>query len=216
MRIYHFLDKKFGLQAIRHRRLKASAMNDLNDPFDMRGTDLSDKNFRTALSGAIESMSQSRGLHCFSKNWSNPVLWSHYADRHCGLCLGFDVPDRYLRTMRYVNMPLTADELLGDEQRLTERSMELLLSVKFSHWQYEEEVRLFVALKDKDKKADLYFTEFSEDLRLAQVIVGCKSSVSRKEIARALGEEENVERFKARAAFKSFSVVKNKNSRLWW
>src|SRR4051812_20082149 len=32
-----------------------------------------------------------RGLVCFSRNWIDPVLWSHYAQRHRGLCLGFDV-----------------------------------------------------------------------------------------------------------------------------
>ena len=216
MRIYHFLNAKYGLQAIKQRRLKASVMNDLNDPFDMRGTDLSDKEFRVALLSAIDSMSETRGLHCFSKNWSNPVLWSHYADKHRGLCLGFDVPDHLLLPMKYVDTPLPAEALLGGAKKSNENYMKTLLSVKFSHWEYEDEVRFFVSLEDKDEETGFFYTEFSANLRLVQVIVGCKSKVSRADILSELGDEEkNVERFKARAAFKSFSVVKNQNSRLW-
>jgi len=33
------------------------------------------------------------GLLCFSRNWHNPVLWSHYADKHRGICPGFDADD---------------------------------------------------------------------------------------------------------------------------
>ena len=31
------------------------------------------------------------GLVWFSANWNNPVQWSHYADHHRDLCLGFKV-----------------------------------------------------------------------------------------------------------------------------
>lgn len=30
-----------------------------------------------------------RGVCCFSKTYSNPLLWSHYGDQHKGLCIGY-------------------------------------------------------------------------------------------------------------------------------
>ena len=51
----------------------------------------------------------------------NPLLWSHYADKHRGICLGFDMDDRILWQVKYVKersplkLPLskeTADQLL--------------------------------------------------------------------------------------------------------
>jgi hypothetical protein len=42
------------------------------------------KQFRAAVNA-------SQGLLCFGADWSSSVMWSHYADKHKGICLGFDV-----------------------------------------------------------------------------------------------------------------------------
>jgi hypothetical protein len=42
---------------------------------------------------------------CFSRDWHNPVQWSHYADKHRGICLGFDVPDSLLVPVQYTKEP---------------------------------------------------------------------------------------------------------------
>lgn len=31
------------------------------------------------------------GLLCFSEVWDSILLWSHYAEKHAGIVLGFDV-----------------------------------------------------------------------------------------------------------------------------
>jgi hypothetical protein len=41
MRLYYFLDKTYGLEDISKRRLKISLLNDLNDPFELFGMQLS-------------------------------------------------------------------------------------------------------------------------------------------------------------------------------
>ena len=87
---------------------------------------------------------------------------------------------------------------------------------KYAHWKYEDEVRCFVTLEKADPKTNLYFAEFSEHLNLTQVIVGANASVSRDALGKALGGHgSSVEVFKARLAFKSFRVVRQKNERLW-
>ena len=94
--------------------------------------------------------------------------------------------------------------------------MLMFLCTKFAHWKYEEEFRLFFALDHSTAKDGLYFADFSRDLVLTQVIVGANSSVCRKDVYDALGQQQaSIESFKARLAFKSFSVVRNMKQCLW-
>src|SRR6185437_3975601 len=101
MELFHFICEKHGLDGIRNGRLKISEIQDLNDPFELLPFKLSNKDLRDALHKTKEQISSNRGMLCFSKTWSNPVLWSHYADKHRGLCLGFAVPDNFSMPVRY-------------------------------------------------------------------------------------------------------------------
>jgi hypothetical protein len=136
------------------------------------------------------------------------VLWSHYANNHRGLCLGFDIPDHLPRQVSYVNSRFNWPAVID------ESFMVQLLFTKFSHWSYEDEYRVYTSLEDCE--SGLYYADFSETLTLKQVIVGASSTVTRAQLAGAMGDFfTEVEVFKARAAFKSFRVVRNKNARLW-
>src|SRR5260370_34750674 len=76
-------------------RLKLSTIKDLNDPFDLCPLDTTNP----AVSKAAEDISalfwKTKAILCFSRNWDNLLLWSHYGASHTGICLGFDIPDDY-------------------------------------------------------------------------------------------------------------------------
>jgi len=216
MRVYKFLNAKYGLEALEKRRLKIARINELNDPFELLGTDLSDRELRRAFMGMKNASNEDRGLLCFSKRWRNPVLWSHYADGHQGLCLGFDVPDHFLMNVTYTTKRVKSDKLFSNDQSVREREMTRLLSTKFSHWRYENEVRCFVGLEDKDPDSGHYFYAFSDDMKIQQVLVGAEASVSRQDVERALGDKNaHVQRLKTRASFQTFKVVRNRKQSLW-
>ena len=211
MRVYHFLGAKYGLGAVRKRRLKASLLNELNDPFELLGIDLSDEGLRRAMERTKDQLSASKALHCFSMEWTNPVLWSHYADKHRGICLGFDVPDELLLKVRYVSERLPSNALTEGTVQDREEFMKQLLGTKFAHWKYESEVRIFVK---KDTDTGLHFTDFSDNLTLKEIIVGMQATTTEIDIDQALGEDAGeVEVFAVRAAFKSFDVVRLKDRR---
>jgi len=87
---------------------------------------------------------------------------------------------------------------------------------KYSHWRYEREWRMFVWLKDARVDEGRFFADFGPDMRLTSLIVGALSPVSRDEVAQALGDlDSEVEVMKARLAFRSFRVVRQRNRRLW-
>jgi hypothetical protein len=217
MRIYHFINAEYGIQAILRRRLKVSLIPDLNDPFELIGSCLQDKDLRIAFQSTKRDLARRCGIHCFSKNWSNPVLWSHYADRHRGICLGFDVPDKSLMHVSYNGSRLKQDIRqmpLGSSKRAA--LMQKLLSFKFEDWKYESEVRIFVDLLETTHDNNLYFTEFSADFKLTQVILGPNCTLKRADLHSALGDlTEFVKNFKARLAFESFKVVRNLDEALW-
>ena len=208
MRVYHFLNEEFGLKDLVERRLKIARLMELNDPFEFLGVDLSNRDLRRVLKETKNDLSKSNGLLCFSGTWTNPLLWGHYADKHKGICLGFDVPDHHLSEVDYVRQRLLAPEVID------EPFMKKLLLTKFEHWRYEEEYRAYVSLKDEIDGH--YYADFSDNLSLKQVIVGDQSRITRDQISLALGDLARVvEVFRARAAFQSFKVVPQNNAALW-
>ena len=208
MRVYHFLNKKYALKDLKERRLRISRIMELNDPFEFLGAELSNREFRKAMNQTKKELSKTTGILCFSKKWTDPVQWSHYADRHKGICLGFDVPGHLLFKVKYVRDRLPINGGI-DEKRMLE-----FLTTKFIHWAYEQEYRLFISLEDDED--GLYYADFSDNLKLRQIIVGCQSDVTRAELDAVIkGINSDIEIFKTRPAFRSFKIVRNKNDKLW-
>ncbi len=218
MRLFYFTTERFGLEAIRDSRLKIARIHQLNDPFEFVGLALYDRGQRKALREWKQEMSKQFGLICMSRSWKHPLLWGHYAEKHQGLCLGFDVPDNNkFKPVRFVDARLTLQDLgRNNLAELDEDDMDKMVHTKFKAWEYEAEYRAFCALEDSDPVSDLYFVPFSQEMRLAQVVVGERSRVTRDRLARVLGRRAGaVSAFKARAGFTKFEVVENKRKSAW-
>lgn len=219
MRVYHFISAEFGLSNIEKRRLKIARFADLNDPFEGLAIALPDPARRQAWQGYVAKMNRAFGLLCFSKNWRNPVHRSHYADRHKGICLGFDVADELALEVIYRRRPYEANFMDGIVSQDSDLASDMLLTVmrtKFAHWRYEQEVRLLTAVDDPEPISGIHFSPFSSRLSLAEVIVGHRSPVTRHELTKALGDLAGaVTTFKARLSFRSYSVVKQRAQSLW-
>lgn len=211
MRLYNLTSEKWALDNLRNRRIKISTIEDLNDPFELQGLQLSKKEYRIAFRRLKQQLHKNRGILCFSKSWKNPVLWSHYGDKHRGVCLGFDVPDDMFTPITYVeSMRLVDFNLDNSRNQLDENLMNELLHQKYRDWGYEEEYRGWIKLDEKDKKTGLYFMEFSDTLKLKEIIVGPRSKIKLMELRRIISPHiKGVEIHQARLAFKSYSVVPN-------
>jgi hypothetical protein len=215
MRLYHFLNAEYGLLNIRYRRLKIARISELNDPFEFLGVATKSPDMRRRYQRLKDGLNDYMGLVCFSAKWNNPVQWGHYADRHRGLCLGFEVSAGAHR-VTYVAERLRARlSALKSEGSGAEACVTEILTTKFEHWSYEDEYRLFPLLQDQDPSGH-HFLEFDDNVALQQVIVGHRSAISRDDIGQALGPlARQVTIYKARLAFRSFDVERQKNDRLW-
>jgi hypothetical protein len=203
MRAYHFVSSQYAFDNLRHRRLKIAQLDELNDPFELWAISQHDRRVRQALRRTKERMARQYGVLCFSLYWHNPLLWSHYGDRHRGIALGFDVADAILEPVSYV-------EQRPALKKITPAVANWLLFTKYADWQYEREARVFTRLTDRDPGSGLYFAGFSEQLVLREVITGPLNTNMKREVLAALGSPTGVTFTKSRLAFKSFQVVKDR------
>lgn len=215
MRVYHFLNETYAVADIALRRLKVSRFNSLNDPFELLAADLRVPWHRTAFQGFKNELNETKGMISFSKSWWAPLLWGHYADRHYGMALGFDIPDEFLSKVIYTKERAKVE---FDEQTrkvvngytVTDK----LIRTKFSDWHYEEEYRMFIALNDATKEGGFHFVDFSDDLVLREVIVGLNCSLPIPRVKQLLnGDLNNVRVKKAGLALRKFKVIEDRSAR---
>lgn len=147
MRLYHFINEKYGLEDLREKHLKVARISDLNDPTEFLAADLSNGEFREAMESMKESLSNDHGILCFSENWRSLVQWAHYADRHTGLCLGFDIPDHSLKKVSYSENRLPPDDILSRRKNLSdylESKMDSFIDRPVSRDEFERRKRKFL------------------------------------------------------------------------
>ena len=198
-RTYHFVPLCYGLDDLRYRHLKIAQLDDLDDPFELWAIAQPDQRLRQDMSTTKQQMAEQYGLLCFSLDWHNPLLWSHYADRHRGLALGFDVNERILKRVSYVkDRPVL--------EKINFETADRLLFTKYEDWRYEQEARIYTTLQDPDPKTGLYVADFGEQLVLREVIAGPLCTVTKQELCDAAGSATEVEFKKAGLAFDTFRV----------
>jgi Protein of unknown function (DUF2971) len=88
-------------------------------------------------------------LLCFSADWSNPLIWVHYSDKHKGLCLGFEIPSEVAkaktRSVTYIPAALTfPKDILNLDKEKQQALAEEITFTKFRDWQYEGEIRTWL------------------------------------------------------------------------
>lgn len=199
MRGYHFIPSGYALDNLRHRRLKIARLDELNDPFELWAIAQPDPRLRRGFRNYKREMAQSYGVLCFSLSWHNPLLWSHYAEKHHGIALGFDVSSDVLKEVAYVKRRPALKEINSAVARS-------LLYTKYFDWKYEQEARVFTRLEERDESG-LYFADFSDQIVLREIIVGPLSRITKQDLYDALGRKSDVTVTKGRLAFNSFRVV---------
>lgn len=111
------------------------------------------------------------GIACFAQRWNNVLMWSHYANKHTGICVEYDfdipfetAPNSLLLPVEYTSMrPLLPIEKLGairdgdfevNDANINTVFADVLkaLVTKSEIWKYEQEWRHIVFIKDPNKR----------------------------------------------------------------
>jgi hypothetical protein len=210
MRLYHYLPLEWAIDDLKKSRLKIATFNDLNDPFELIGYEMPGAEHRTFFRKLKRQLSGGMGVLCFSRSWQNPVLWSHYADRHKGVCLGFEVAEKIAVRVTYTSNRMEIDGSVLHGQ-WTEKHVKQLCSTKCKGWDYEEEVRVFAWLKsNRDESTGLHFCRFYSEVQLKEVIAG-PLCMATQDLRNAIPDHEaqGIALVKARLAFRSFKIVRD-------
>lgn len=211
MRLFHFIAEKHVLDVVAAQRLKVSLLDDLNDPFELTAVELPDMQSRKTIRDFKSAMAKDYGILCFSKNWKSPLLWSHYANRHKGVALEFDVSDSvahpivYRKNRYYLNYERFTTGLDSEED------IKGLWLTKYIEWKYEKEVRVILRKSECRKVGDMYFYDLGKDIRLKGIVLGPLCDIPVQDIEDSLPKALNLAIIKARLAFRSFNIVRKKD-----
>lgn len=213
MKVYYFTSDVHAKSNVQKQRLKISQIDDLNDPYEWHGFDLRDNQFRNAFRAGVKEIKKSFGIISFSASWQNPVMWSHYGDKHKGICLGFDVDDEHLKPVNYTETVTTAFQNPSNFIEFLESGgMDKLLTLKYKDWSYEQEVRVIVPLEERDAETNLYFIPFQGNITLREIILGHRCSLNPSDFESLLSDcPSDVKVFQSRIAFGEFKVVQRKD-----
>ncbi|MBS0423409.1 MAG: DUF2971 domain-containing protein [Proteobacteria bacterium] len=198
MIVYHFTSSEFAQKALRDRRLKIARINELNDPFELCAADFSNVDTQIKLEAFMNQANERFGVVCFCENYHDPVLWSHYADGHRGVVLVFEIPDDQAIRVGYQpeRFKLNVDTVI-QHGGFDEADLSRLISIKFSSWGYEKEIRMMCHLHDHfcqidSKGKKVYFESLSlesfgvDALKLIGLIRGSRCDLKPADIASEL------------------------------
>ncbi|HEY8126462.1 MAG TPA: DUF2971 domain-containing protein [Methylocystis sp.] len=208
-RLYYLTGPEHALSNIVFGRVKISRFSELNDPFELLGQHFNDARTRKLISDHKKSFDANNGLICFSEDWTDPVLWSHYASKHKGMALGFDISDSLVKPIQYSSQRLKQNFSRGTSN-VTRKLEELLVYTKYESWQYEREWRLLYELSKADREGGLYFIQFGAPIKLVEVILGPSCDFNLKKIRDMVDtHHKGVVTYKARLANRSFRIIPN-------
>lgn len=104
---------------------------------------------------------------CLSRDWSNPLMWTFYAQEQHGFCLGFSTEGDLLRRARPVVYTHSPTDVLHLEDPAT--GNDPLSFCKSTDWQFENEWRIYLP-EPGPKRVDL------SNEKLVSVHVGYRMS----------------------------------------
>ncbi|NTE83733.1 DUF2971 domain-containing protein [Agrobacterium tumefaciens] len=208
MRLYYYTSQHYGLAAIRDKRLKIAKYTELNDPFDFIGVATGSLKDRNVLKRLRERISEKEGILCMCRTWVDPLMWGHYAEKHKGICLAFEVDTKDWTRVDYVEeRPKLSDYNKTTVSRLSDDDISDIAIKKFKKWEYEKEYRRFIPLEKPDYVDGHYFANFDSSMVLKGVMFGERTTVQLDQLKAILEENRGLKAMYTRAAFKSFTVV---------
>jgi hypothetical protein len=140
------------------------------------------------------------GRNTFFDDWSivslsldpiHPLLWSHYASSHTGICIEYTLDTSLLpkkiglRQVTYSDKrpPFGMRQTFGNNEQIRNAMIEVL-STKAEYWSYEQEVRLIKQISPAALSVD--------GMKISSLIIGCRTSPENTEKAKLWAKEIGV------------------------
>jgi|TARA_R110000823_G_scaffold206566_1_gene337244 hypothetical protein len=108
-------------------------------------------------------------ISCFSELNNEVLMWSHYGEKHNGVCIGFDFPHAY--EDKFIICPIKYEAELKplDGECSLARVILYWLTTKSNRWSYEKEIRAITRATEKTKSEILEY----DGKYIKEVVFGC-------------------------------------------
>jgi hypothetical protein len=131
------------------------------------------------------------GVCCFSRQFDIIQMWAHYSDNHKGIVVGFDESkltkvSAEIAEIEYrddkVQLPVHADPR---KIKVFEPLIKSTLHRKEIKWKYEEEVRIYVGIDEKDVDGNYYYNGVPPE-SIREIYLGLRSPETTEIVAKDL------------------------------
>ena len=182
---------------------------DFNDPYDCHIIEQLEHEWGLIENPLLDMFKRFR-IASFScdykskKTYKNILVWSHYADSHKGICIGYKFKEGFFEKHKKsfvakVNYKETI------EYDPTKPLWESDLLLKYEDWQYENEHRL-IYLSDEDNSEPLLLP-MEDGIEIAEIIFGRDSEESERKMIYELFDK------KTREEIDFYTAVKNPDNK---
>jgi Protein of unknown function (DUF2971) len=200
MLVYRFLNEQYTLEALQSGYLKLGRLAELNDPADcypiLENVPESAKIFAYGeySKNYLQDFYQNFGLLCFSAVIKDPVVWSHYADSHRGIALGYDFDsvrdEKVFHRVNYDEKRPAVDYARAEVLRIAADQRDEYIkhivrsgfTSKAPSWEYEKEYRRFISLEECRMVGRHYFFSITPK----EIVLGLNCRLAAQDIIRAL------------------------------
>jgi hypothetical protein len=140
-------DKEALLSQLNSYRYSATEYGRYDD--EKKGTEIYRDLLVTDIDEYVKSHFAGRGVLSLAARWDNPLMWSHYAEEHRGICIEFDTRDHRCERLepiaygytRYLLVSDLRDWLIGGSRAAEDKIARQFLFAKASQWRHEREWR---------------------------------------------------------------------------
>lgn len=179
---------KNTIKLIKNHSLWFSHTNNFNDPVDP-SIKLFNRN-----SGEYNYLLDSIKVACLTTDNKNTVMWGHYADKHKGICIEYDISSILLDKnkndfiIRKINYDRTAmiNEDINNVNNIELDYLNLLMdlfSIKSKEWEYEDEYRILYYDSERRKNGLVV------PLPIKSIYFGTETPEDDKELIRNIAED---------------------------
>jgi len=206
--LYRYLPACYALDALQTGLWKVGRTAELNDPADFRPyavpldeTDSGRTFAKESGDRMMESFAKLWGVLSFSETIEDPVVWSHYADSHRGIALGFELDENdpyllfqvtYSTEVAELDVMEFAQAQSTSEPSTVVRVLRGAFGRKFASWSYEREWRALVRLDRRDchPKGTMLFIPLPTQ-KLSSVLLGMRCPLHPVDVYRSLRQYPN-------------------------
>ena len=151
--------------------------------------------FKQMLKRVFKEARSSIIISCFGSNNDSILMWSHYANKHKGACLEFEIDDENFQKVDYkekiVKFKLCdalkvvfGHEFLGKEVDGDNKKYSFIINpllTKSLDWRYEEEIRCIYSAKKRDPRIYEFLDKEKKTIlllkmpRIKKIYLGCNA-----------------------------------------